>query len=251
MSKNSSHEHERQQFQQTINISKEQIDKLQQNLHQIITQNEQLEYTINDLTSRNELIESKLIETMTLVDLRNKTLIDSEQQMDKIKIELIQKHKDLIDKQAQVDELEQIVIEKSAEVAELTETLETGLVKSHHREKFAEDNASKAIHDVKVLQREVHKPPFLILQPYFLFIKLRHLTETLGERDRTNAALNEQLQHLTNEYKIKQDEFQQMQKTLNKQVSTKLSSSEKKNIDYFIIVVKQTRTTYSLRSKSS
>jgi len=94
---------------------------------------------------------------MTLIDLRNKTLIDYEQQMEKIKIELAQKHKDLFDKQCHIDELEQIVINKTGEVAQLTETLETGLVKSHHREKFAEDNASQALHDVKLLQREVEK----------------------------------------------------------------------------------------------
>jgi chromosome segregation ATPase len=157
LSKTSSNEHEHQQLKQTIQLSKEQIDKLQQDLHQTKIQNEQYEYTIQDLNSRNELIETKLIETMTLIDSRNKTLIDFEQQMDRLKIELIQKHKELIDKQSQIDELEQIVIDKTGEVAELTETLETGLVKSHHREKFAEDNASKALHDVKVLQREVEK----------------------------------------------------------------------------------------------
>lgn len=155
LNKNSSAEHEQQQLQNLAQSSKEQSEKLQQNLKQTMSQNEQLEYTINELSSRNDLVESKLIETMTLIDLRNKTLRDSEQHMNKLKIELIQKHKELLDKQSHIDELEQIVIEKSAEVAELSETLETGLVKSHHREKFAEDNASKAIHDVKVLQREV------------------------------------------------------------------------------------------------
>jgi hypothetical protein len=94
---------------------------------------------------------------MTLIDLRNKTLIDYEQEMEKIKTELIQKHKEALDKQSHIDELEQIVIDKTAEVAQLSETLETGLVKSHHREKYAEDNATKAFHDAKVLQREVKK----------------------------------------------------------------------------------------------
>jgi hypothetical protein len=94
---------------------------------------------------------------MTLIDLRNQTLIDYEQEIEKIKTELIQKHKEALDKQSHIDELEQIVIDKTAEVAQLSETLETGLVKSHHREKYAEDNATKAFHDVKVLQREVKK----------------------------------------------------------------------------------------------
>jgi len=94
---------------------------------------------------------------MTLIDLRNQKLIDYEQEMEKIKNELIQKHKEALDKQSHIDELEQIVIDKTAEVAQLSETLETGLVKSHHREKYAEDNATKAFHDVKVLQREVKK----------------------------------------------------------------------------------------------
>jgi hypothetical protein len=107
---------------------------------------------------------------MTLIDLRNKTLIDSEQQMDKIKLELIQKHKEILDKQSHINELEQIVIDKSAEVAQLTETLETGLAKSHHREKFAEDNASKAFHDVKVLQREVKKTKKDFILFYFSFL---------------------------------------------------------------------------------
>lgn len=157
MSKTNSYEHEQEQLQNTLQFSKEQIDKLQINLQQMTHHNEQLEYTINDLSARNDLIESKLIETMTVIDLRNKTVRDFDQQMEKFKIELIQKHKDLLDKQAHIDELEQVVIDKTAEVAELNETLETGLVKSHHREKFAEDNASKALHDVKVLQRDVRR----------------------------------------------------------------------------------------------
>ncbi len=157
LSKNSTNEYEHQQLQNTIQLSKEQIEKLQQDFKQAIIQNEQYEYTINELNSRNDLIESKLIEAMTLIDLRNKTLLDNEQQMDKIKIELVQKHKEILDKQSHIDELEQIVIDKTADVAELTETLETGLVRSHHREKSAEENASKALHDIKILQREVKK----------------------------------------------------------------------------------------------
>ena len=92
---------------------------------------------------------------MTLVDSRNKTIIDYEQQMDKIKFEFLQKNKEILDKQSHIDQLEKNVIDKTAEVAQLTETLETGLVKSHHREKFAEDNATKALQDVKILQCEV------------------------------------------------------------------------------------------------
>jgi vacuolar-type H+-ATPase subunit I/STV1 len=106
---------------------------------------------------------------LTLIDLRNKTLIDSEQQMDKIKLELIQKHKENLDKQSHINELEQLVIDKTGEVAQLSETLETGLVKSHHREKFAEDNASKALHDVKALQREVKNNQKLKAQLSFSF----------------------------------------------------------------------------------
>ena len=111
---------------------------------------------MEDYHNQNNLLETKLFETMTLVDLRNKTLIEFEEQMDRLKFELINKHKEVMDKQTHIDELEQIVIDKTAEVAQLSETLETGLVKSHHREKFAEDNASKAMNDVKVLQREVN-----------------------------------------------------------------------------------------------
>jgi len=82
-------------------------------------------------------------------------LIDYEEQMNKYKFELTQKQKDLLDKQIHIEQLEQTVIEKTAEVAHLNETLETGLVQSHHREKYAEENASKALHDIKVLQRDV------------------------------------------------------------------------------------------------
>lgn len=131
------------------------MEKLQQELKQTTIQNEQLEQVIHDFNSQNHLLESKLYETMTLIDLRNKTLIDYEQQMEKLKVELIQKHKELMDKQNHIDEIEQIVIEKTADVAQLTETLETGLVKSHQREKFAEDSAAKAMNEIKVLQREV------------------------------------------------------------------------------------------------
>ncbi|CAF4150962.1 unnamed protein product, partial [Rotaria sp. Silwood2] len=202
--KNTTNEHEHQKLSNLIHLSKEQIEKLEHNLQEFKIKNEQYEYTINELNSRNNLIETKLIETMTLIDLRNKTLIDYEQQMDKIKIELIQKHKEILDKQCHIDQLEQAVIDKTAEVAQLNEILETGLVKSHHREKFAEDNASKALHDVKILQRE-----------------LRHVSETLAQREHANNALNQQIQQLTNELKIKQDEFQQMQKSLNKQLTIK------------------------------
>ncbi|CAF4784013.1 unnamed protein product, partial [Rotaria sp. Silwood1] len=202
--KNITNEHEQEKLSNIIHLSKEQIEKLEHNLQESKIKNEQYEYTINELTSRINLIETKLIEAMTLIDLRNKTLIDYEQQMDKIKIELIQKHKEILDKQCHIDQLEQNVIDKTAEVAHLTETLETGLVKIHHREKFAEDNASKALHDVKVLQRE-----------------LRHVSESLTQREHANHALNQQIQQLTNELKIKQDEFQQMQKSLNKQLAIK------------------------------
>ncbi|CAF4627601.1 unnamed protein product [Rotaria sp. Silwood1] len=202
--KNITNEHEHEKLSNIIHLSKEQIEKLEHNLQESKIKNEQYEYTINELTSRINLIETKLIEAMTLIDLRNKTLIDYEQQMDKIKIELIQKHKEILDKQCHIDQLEQNVIDKTAEVAHLTETLETGLVKIHHREKFAEDNASKALHDVKVLQRE-----------------LRHVSESLTQREHANHALNQQIQQLTNELKIKQDEFQQMQKSLNKQLAIK------------------------------
>ncbi|CAF4420440.1 unnamed protein product, partial [Rotaria magnacalcarata] len=203
-SKNATNEHEHQKLSNTIQSTKEQIEKLEHHLKDSSMQNQQLEYTINELTSRNNLVETKLIETMTLIDLRNKTLIDYEQQMDRIKMELIQKHQEILDKQAHIDKLQEIVIEKSAEVSELSETLETGLVKSHHREKHAEDNASKAQHDIKVLQRE-----------------LRHVSEVLVQREHANSALNQQIQQLTNELKAKQDEFQQIQKSLNKQLASK------------------------------
>ncbi|CAM2700904.1 unnamed protein product [Rotaria socialis] len=203
-SKNATNEHEHQKLSNIIQSTKEQIEKLEHHLKDSSVQNQQLEYTINELTSRNNLVETKLIETMTLIDLRNKTLMDYEQQMDKIKMELIQKHQEILDKQAHIEKLEEIIIEKSAEVSQLSETLETGLIKSHHREKYAEDNASKAQHDIKVLQRE-----------------LRHVSEVLVQREHANSALNQQIQQLTNELKAKQDEFQQIQKSLNKQLASK------------------------------
>ena len=154
--KNATSEHEQQQLRHAMQMSNEQLEKLHHDYNQMVEQNDQLEQAIHDYSSQNNLLETKLFETMTLVDLRNKTLMDYEEQTDKLKLELIQKHKDALDKQAHIDELEQIVIEKTGEAAQLTETLETGLVKSHHREKFAEDNATKAMSDIKVLQREVN-----------------------------------------------------------------------------------------------
>jgi hypothetical protein len=44
------------------------------------------------------------------------------------------------------------------------------------------------------------------------------VSESLAERERMNTSLNEQIQQLTNELRVKQDEFQQIQKSLNKQV---------------------------------
>ncbi len=101
---------------------------------------------------------------MTLIDLRNKILIDYEQQIEKCKNDLLQKHKDIIDKQSQIDQLEHKLIDKSAEVAELSETLETDQVKTQQREKYAEDNVTKAMNDIKTLQREVkHYTDFISL----------------------------------------------------------------------------------------
>ena len=150
---------EQQQLRTNLLAANEHLERLQRDVEQTAVHNEELESTIQELNSQNNLLETKLFETMSLIDLRNQTVIDYEQQMDRIKIELIQKHKESLDKQCHIDELEQLVIEKTAEAAQLTETLETGLVKSHHREKYAEDNASKALNDIKILQREVSEHP--------------------------------------------------------------------------------------------
>ncbi len=153
--KNTSYEHDQQQLRSLLQLSNEQLEKLHIELNQSTIRNNQFEQTIIELNSRNNLLESKLIETMQLIDLRNKTLIDNEQQIDKIKNDLLQKHKEILDKQSHIDQLEQNLINKTAEVAQLTETLETDLFKTQHREKFAEDNANKALNDINILQREV------------------------------------------------------------------------------------------------
>lgn len=106
---------------------------------------------------------------MTIVELRNKTLIECEQQIEKLQNEISQKHQDLLDRQIQIEQLEQNLIDKTAEVAQLSETLETDQVKNQHREKFAEDNANKALNDIKTLQREV-RSIFRILQQEFCFV---------------------------------------------------------------------------------
>ncbi|CAF3647727.1 unnamed protein product [Rotaria sp. Silwood1] len=202
--KNNTNEHEQQQLRNLLQLSNEQLEQIHNNLQEKIIKNEQFEQTINELNSRNNLLETKLFETMTLIDLRNKTIIDYEQQIDKIKNDLLIKTNEILDKQSHIDQLEQNLINKTAEVAQLTETLETDLIKNQHREKFAEDHATKSLNDINVLQRE-----------------LRHLSESLVERERTNTTLNEQIQKLTNELRIKYDEFQQIQKSLNKQLAIK------------------------------
>ncbi|CAF4129012.1 unnamed protein product [Rotaria sordida] len=202
--KNNTNEYEQQQLRNLLEISNEQLEQIRNNLQEKIIKNDQYEQTINELNLRNNLLETKLIETMKLIDSRNKTIIDYEQQLDRIKNDLLQTTKDILDKQSHIDQLELNLMDKTAEVGQLTEILETDLVKSQHREKFAEDNATKALNDIKVLQRE-----------------LRDLSESLVERERTNTTLNEQIQHLANEFHIKQDEFQQIQKSLNKQLAIK------------------------------
>jgi chromosome segregation ATPase len=154
--KNLVHEREQQQLRQQLQQVNEQTNQLDENIKRISKTNEQLEHDINEFTGQNHLLETKLFETMTLVDLRNKTLIDYEQQIEKIQVELVQKHRELSDKQRQIDELEQIVIEKTGHVAQLSETLETGLIKSQHRDKFVEDNANKASNEINALQHEVN-----------------------------------------------------------------------------------------------
>ena len=47
------------------------------------------------------------------------------------------------------------------------------------------------------------------------------MSDALVQRENSNTVLNEQVQQLTKELKVKQDEFQQMQKSLNKQVIQK------------------------------
>ena len=211
---------QQQQLRHDLVAVNEQLEGLRHHLERAIGQNEELESTIQELNSQNNLLETKLFETMSLIDLRNQTVIEYEQQMDRIKLELIQKHKESLDKQCHIDELEQLVIEKTAEAAQLTETLETGLVKSHHREKYAEDNASKALNDIKILQREVreHRRTHPCSAIDRLVRQLRHLSEKLANYEHTNAVLNEQHQLLTSELKGQHEESQQIQKSLNKQV---------------------------------
>ncbi|CAF4372346.1 unnamed protein product, partial [Rotaria sp. Silwood2] len=202
--KNNTYEYEQQQLRNLLQISNQQLEEIRNNLEEKTLKNEEFEQIINELNSNNNLLETKLIETMTSIDLRNKTIIDYEQQIDKIKNDLLIKTKEIFDKQTHINQLEQNLIDKTAEVAQLNETLETDLVKNQHREKFAEDHATKALSDIKILQRE-----------------LRHLSESLVERERTNKTLNEQIQQLTNEFRLKHDEFQQIQKSLNKQLTIK------------------------------
>lgn len=52
----------------------------------------------------------------------------------------------------------------------------------------------------------------------FSIKQLNHVSEVLAQREHANNVLNQQIQQLTNELKAKQEEFQQMQKSLNKQV---------------------------------
>ncbi|CAF4437276.1 unnamed protein product, partial [Adineta steineri] len=92
----------------------------------------------------------------------------------------------------------QNLINKTAEVTQLTEKLETDLVKHQEKDKLTEDNATKSSADIKILQRE-----------------LRHLSESLVEYERRNTILNEQIQQLTNELRLKQEEFHQIEKSLN------------------------------------
>ncbi|CAF4484731.1 unnamed protein product, partial [Rotaria sp. Silwood2] len=152
--KNNTYEYEQQQLRNLLQISNQQLEEIRNNLEEKTLKNEEFEQIINELNSNNNLLETKLIETMTLIDLRNKTIIDYEQQIDKIKNDLLIKTKEIFDKQTHINQLEQNLIDKTAEVAQLNETLETDLVKNQHREKFAEDHATKALSNIKILQRE-------------------------------------------------------------------------------------------------
>ncbi|CAF5139863.1 unnamed protein product, partial [Rotaria sp. Silwood1] len=115
--KNNTNEHEQQQLRNLLQLSNEQLEQIHNNLQEKIIKNEQFEQTINELNSRNNLLETKLFETMTLIDLRNKTIIDYEQQIDKIKNDLLIKTNEILDKQSHIDQLEQNLINKTAEVA--------------------------------------------------------------------------------------------------------------------------------------
>lgn len=167
--KNSTNEVEQQQLRNLLQLSNEQLEKVRSDLKQAILKNDEYAQTINELNSHNNLLETKLIEAMEFVDLRNKVLLDYEQQIDRIKNDLLQKNKEVLEKQSHTEQLEKQLIDKTAEVAQLTETLEADLVKNQHRERFAEDNATKAFSDIKVLQREVKQRSSFFLRKHKIF----------------------------------------------------------------------------------
>ncbi|CAF3693774.1 unnamed protein product [Adineta steineri] len=197
-------EQEQQQLRNLLENSTEKLEKSYIDIKQNTLKIDQFEKTINELNSRNNLLERKLIETMSLIDQRNKILIDNEEKLEKIQNDLLEKQKEIMDGQSEIEQLKQNLINKTAAVIQLTEKLETDLVKHQEKDKLAEDNATKSSTDIKILQRE-----------------LRHLSESLIEYERRNTILNEQVQQLTNELRLKQEEFQQIEKSLNQKLLIK------------------------------
>lgn len=50
---------------------------------------------------------------------------------------------------------------------------------------------------------------------------MRDVSQSLADCEHTNTTLNEQIQRLTNDFRLKQDEFHQIEKNLTKQLNQK------------------------------
>ncbi|UJR13437.1 hypothetical protein I4U23_000451 [Adineta vaga] len=195
--KNRTTEQEKQQLSHCLQNSNEKLEKSLNDIKQNSIRNDQYEQTINEYQSRMNLFENKLIETMKLVDLRNKTLLNNEDQIEQFQNDLVNKQKDILEKETRIEQLEQNLTTKTNELLQLTE-------KYQEKEKLSEENSIKTSNSIKNLQQ-----------------KVEHLSASLMDCEHTITTLNEQCQKLNNDFRIKQEEFHQIEKSLNKQLNIK------------------------------
>jgi hypothetical protein len=172
---NTINEQENQQLRNRLRISDEKFEKSSADLKQSIIKSEQSEQVISDFTSRHQLLERKLIEAMQLVDLRNQTLISYEERIRQLQNDQSDKEKDILEKQSHIDQLEQSLANKTTEKTQLTEKHRIDLDKNQQQEKLHHDHTSKALSDMKALQREVRS---IVLEHKFILsvaIDYRHM----------------------------------------------------------------------------
>ncbi|CAF1286734.1 unnamed protein product, partial [Didymodactylos carnosus] len=117
-------------------------------------------------------------------------------------------------------------LEKRSHLLEtkLLETME--LIDSRNKTLFDyEQDMSKLKHELTLKYKELNDKQYHIQELEQMVIdksaEIRHMSENLVEYERSNNVLSEQVEQLTEDLRLKQEELQQVQKSYTKQLNTK------------------------------